>query len=716
MGRAKGEEVKSKSPAEFFADNQNIAGFDNAGKSLYTTIRELVENSLDAAESIGALPEISLTIEEFTEAEFNEHRGMDNRDIVDAGLFQSSGGKKSTVKTSKAAPKPPAATPDGASADVSNPAEDPEGSSAAAAAADIKGKKGRSKGDSLYYRVKCKDNGVGMPHDKIPDMLGVVLSSSKYGVRQARGKYGMGAKMALIWSKKSTGLPIQVVSGCSTDLKDAPGFLTKCVLDIDIYKNRPSIHEHVKLPNPEGWRGTEMTVCVSGNWPTYKSRVLQYLQQLAIITPYAQLELEYHNHANPKKDLTAVYRRRSEQMPPLAYEVKHHPGSVNNLLVQQLIHRTKCKDLVGFLMKDLSSIDRPLSERIIAELGEGFHPKMAPSELSVKMVSRLTQMLKDVKRFKPPDGACLSPAGEYNLRLGIMKEMQPLYVATYSEKAAVLEGHPFIVEAGVSLGGAEVKEGVNVYRFANRIPLLFEGGSDVVTKVAFKRINWSSYKIDHKRDKIGVFVSTVSTKVPFKGTSKEYIGDDTEEIKKAVKHALQQCCLTLKGHLLKRNALRDQKERKKVLTKYIPDVSRSVFGLLTAMQKRARESEEGGVGDAGAGSQSKSKKAKAAASGSVGGSAVSASPKARVLAALESNEVTEKRLALGLSEAVNQHDAEAAKEESSTAGRGTHVREDIIISALPGTAASDEHGAFGPTVFNSEVKFSLRLLQPALMS
>ena len=37
-----------------------------------------------------------------------------------------------------------------------------------------------------------------------------------------------------------------------------------------------------------------------------------------------------------------------------------------------------------------------------------------------------------------------------------MKEMQPLYVATYSEKPAVLEGHPFIVEAGVSLGGAGV--------------------------------------------------------------------------------------------------------------------------------------------------------------------------------------------------------------------------------------------------------------------
>lgn len=44
---------------------------------------------------------------------------------------------------------------------------------------------------------------------------------------------------------------VQVISGCSSDMKDAPGFLTKCVLDIDIYKNRPSVHEHVKVPNPE---------------------------------------------------------------------------------------------------------------------------------------------------------------------------------------------------------------------------------------------------------------------------------------------------------------------------------------------------------------------------------------------------------------------------------------------------------------------------------
>lgn len=36
-------------------------------------------------------------------------------------------------------------------------------------------KKGRAKGDSLYYRVKCRDNGVGMPHDKVLYFLSLSL-------------------------------------------------------------------------------------------------------------------------------------------------------------------------------------------------------------------------------------------------------------------------------------------------------------------------------------------------------------------------------------------------------------------------------------------------------------------------------------------------------------------------------------------------------------
>ena len=46
--KAKKEKLQTRTPAEFFAENQNIAGFDNPGKSLYTTMRELLENGLDS--------------------------------------------------------------------------------------------------------------------------------------------------------------------------------------------------------------------------------------------------------------------------------------------------------------------------------------------------------------------------------------------------------------------------------------------------------------------------------------------------------------------------------------------------------------------------------------------------------------------------------------------------------------------------------------------
>ncbi len=135
-------------------------------------------------------------------------------------------------------------------------------------------------------------------------------------------------------------------------------------------------------------------------------------------------------------------------------------------------------------------------------------------------------------------GTHLSPAGEYNLRLGVMKELRPDLIATHqgtllrgpgsqgveakgpgcwaracasgcvrlrgvrrvaaavsllvtagvddggsgggcvcgarAGDVRVFEGHAFIVEAAVSIGGRDVKPGINVFRFANRIPLLFE--------------------------------------------------------------------------------------------------------------------------------------------------------------------------------------------------------------------------------------------------
>ena len=56
--------------ASFFEKNRHLLGFDNPRKSLLTTIKEAVDNSLDACEEAGILPEISVEVIEMAETKF----------------------------------------------------------------------------------------------------------------------------------------------------------------------------------------------------------------------------------------------------------------------------------------------------------------------------------------------------------------------------------------------------------------------------------------------------------------------------------------------------------------------------------------------------------------------------------------------------------------------------------------------------------------------
>jgi DNA topoisomerase VI subunit B len=52
------------SVSEFFAKNRHLLGFDNPRKALLTTVKEAVDNSLDACEEAGILPEVWVHIEQ----------------------------------------------------------------------------------------------------------------------------------------------------------------------------------------------------------------------------------------------------------------------------------------------------------------------------------------------------------------------------------------------------------------------------------------------------------------------------------------------------------------------------------------------------------------------------------------------------------------------------------------------------------------------------
>ncbi|GMI11257.1 hypothetical protein TrVE_jg2972 [Triparma verrucosa] len=549
MGKHKSETAQQKSPAEFFASNQAIAGFDNPGKSLYTTIRELVENGLDAAESIGSLPEINVTVEELSREEFNKYRGVKGAEgRKDENLFKDRGGSK----------------------------RDSTG----------------SEKEDTYYIVTVKDNGCGMSHSSIPNMLGIVLSGSKYGVRQTRGKFGLGAKMALIWGKKSTGIPVTVVTSHTKNPGEVPAKVSKCILDIDIYKNLPRVEEHTERTNHSSFVGTEFKLCIGGSWKSHGKFIKSYLQKLAVITPYASFSFDFVPGTGSKTTKVSLsYPRTSDNMPPLSKHVKHHPSSVNNLLIQQLLDISPKKTLLSFLTGELSGITKPVALRIISELSCGdssFSPSMPPSSVTQTQINRICQILKTVTEFRAPDATCLSPAGEYNLRLGIQQHYNPDHLFTHTSKPGAVDGHPFLVEVGVAFGGS-CREKINVTRFANRIPLLFESGSDVCTKVCAKGIDWKAYYIDPVGSRVEVFVSIVSTKVPFKGTGKEYIADNVREIKDKVTRGIQACARQIKEILGVRKKLGDAKARRSKLTRYIPDASKALFGILQEVVKRNAE-------------------------------------------------------------------------------------------------------------------------------
>jgi DNA topoisomerase VI subunit B len=72
--RASAETMASRqreiSVSEFFTKNRHLLGFDNPAKALLTTVKEAVDNALDASEEAGILPEIIVTIDEVADGRF----------------------------------------------------------------------------------------------------------------------------------------------------------------------------------------------------------------------------------------------------------------------------------------------------------------------------------------------------------------------------------------------------------------------------------------------------------------------------------------------------------------------------------------------------------------------------------------------------------------------------------------------------------------------
>jgi DNA topoisomerase-6 subunit B len=363
--------------------------------------------------------------------------------------------------------------------------------------------------------------------------------------------------MAVLYGQIMTHQPAYVTS--STGLAKVYSFK----LMIDIQRNRPVILDRKVLINKEQWRGTIVEFTLEGDFLRARSKILDYFKQTAMVNPYANLTF-----VDPKGRLYK-FTRATQDMPEPPKETEPHPYGVDVELLQRLIQVTPYKNMIEFLKHHFHRVGDITAQKFLEF--SGLNPSKNPKKLSHEEIVRLMQNLKKFKEFLPPDASCLSPLGEELLKAGIMKELKPEYLVVHQRKPSTYAGHPFIIEMGIAYGGEIPKRGCfMIYRFANKIPLLYDEASDVSYRV-ITTMNWRRYKVSPDMP-IAIVVHICSTKVPYKTVGKEFIAD-RPEVRREVANALREVGRQLQHFLSKREHVDKERKRLGIFAKYLPKIA-----------------------------------------------------------------------------------------------------------------------------------------------
>ncbi len=144
---------------------------------------------------------------------------------------------------------------------------------------------------------------------------------------------------------------------------------------------------------------------------------------------------------------------------------------------------------------------------------------------------------------------------------------------------------------GLAYGGdLNAQAQATLYRFANRVPLMYQAGDCALSEAA-SEIEWRRYGLEQASGAglptgpIAIFVHIVSVWVPFTSESKEAIAAYPEIIKEA-KLALQEAGRKLSIYVNKKRRAQESAMRASLFEKYIPEVADALSRLSGANKAR----------------------------------------------------------------------------------------------------------------------------------
>jgi DNA topoisomerase-6 subunit B len=477
-----------------------------------------------------------------------------------------------------------------------------------------------TKGEGRFV-VVVEDNGPGIVKAQVPKIFGKLLYGSKFHrLKQSRGQQGIGISAAAMYGQLTTGQPIRVTSRTGKG-KPAHHF----EIQIDTRKNSPVVTRDDAAGDWHQDHGTRVELEIVANWQQGQRFVNRYVEHTALANPHATV-----HYLRPRQE-RLTFPRATEELPREALEIRPHPHGVELGALMLMAAESRSHDARGFLTSGFSRVSPTVADAILG--AAGMKGRVRPRQIGEDrgLAERLHRAIQATKIMSPPTN-CLSPIGDELMRKGLVSflrviesegaqedgdgqldldragktagrrkreaepappapEMPPepgvekikghdYFIATVTRPPKVYRGNPFQVEVGLAHGGSwPADKPIELFRFANRVPLLFQRGACGITDAVVKT-DWRNYLLSQPRGSLPVgpmalLVHVASVWVPFTSESKEAVAH-YPEILREIQLAAQECGRKLAAHIRKRQHADYQAQRRSIFELYIQEVAQAI--------------------------------------------------------------------------------------------------------------------------------------------
>ncbi len=429
-------------------------------------------------------------------------------------------------------------------------------------------------------QLEVEDNGPGIPRASIEKVFGQLLFGSRFhAIRQSRGQQGIGITGVVMYSQLTTGDPTHVESKIA---KEATAVSVD--IGLDTRKNKAIKSNQDRIDWGEKAHGLKVKTKMKAKYQRGRQSVWQYLRMTSIVNPHADIlfidpDGEKHH-----------WQRVTERLPGRVEAIKPHPNGIELGQLQRLCSESSESRMTTFLRRTFSGVSGRAAKELceVSELEEKLKPKsLNPQQVRALLEAFQGERLlkgKPVKLLNPPT-SCLSPIEELLIKKGLSKTIDSKFVTTMTRVPSVTQGNPFQVEVGLIFGdGMAADKPVEILRFANRVPLMYQQGGCLLTK-AIESVDWRQYGLDQAggrgvpKGPAAILVHLASTNVQFTSEAKEALSDN-ETVMEEARKAMLEMGRGLRKHLEKQKKMGKTKEKFELINDIIPAIAEKSAALL----------------------------------------------------------------------------------------------------------------------------------------